>query len=121
LARAALEGKLGATYLRSLPAEEALARLKELPGIGDFSAELVLLRGSGVPDQLPIHEPRLARAVAIAYGLEETPTTEELTEISEGWRPYRTWVVLHLRTMLEDETGEIGSESRKSRSEAASA
>jgi 3-methyladenine DNA glycosylase/8-oxoguanine DNA glycosylase len=38
---------MDAAYLRSLPAEEALIRLKELPGIRDFSAELVLLRGVG--------------------------------------------------------------------------
>jgi DNA-3-methyladenine glycosylase II len=109
LARAALEGGLEASRLRSLPAEEALAELKKLPGIGDFSAELVLLRGAGVPDRLPVHEPRLARAVAAAYGLKEPPAAKELTEIAEGWRPYRTWVALHLRTMLEDETGEIAS------------
>ena len=116
LARAALEGRLEAPHLRSLPAEEALAELEVLPGIGEFSAELVLLRGAGVPDQLPVHEPRLARAVAMAYGLRETPNAEELAEISEGWRPYRTWVALHLRTMLEDETGEIAGGSRSTRS-----
>ena len=107
LARAALEGRLESSHLRSLPAEEALAELKKLPGIGGFSAELILLRGAGVPDRLPVHEPRLARAVAAAYGLKKPPAAKELTEIAEGWRPYRTWVALHLRTMLEDETGEI--------------
>jgi DNA-3-methyladenine glycosylase II len=111
LARAALEGRLEASHLRSLPSGEALAELKELPGIGDFSAELVLLRGAGVSDLLPVHEPRLARAVAMAYGLGEPPSTEELAEIAEGWRPYRTWVGLYLRTMLEDETGEISSQA----------
>ena len=116
LSRAALEGKLEASYLRSLPTEEALAKLKELPGIGGFSAELVLLRGAGAPDQLPTHEPRLARALSMAYGLKETPTAEKLSEISEGWRPYRTWVALHLRTMLEDETGEIAGGPKSSRS-----
>lgn len=120
LARAAQEGRLEASYLRSLPAEEALARLKELPGIGEFSAELVLLRGAGVPDRLPIHEPRLARAAAMAYGLKEAPTPKELAGISERWRPYRTWVALHLRTMLEDETGEIAGRSKSSPSRAAS-
>ena len=121
VARAAVEGKLEASYLRSLPPEEALARLKELPGIGDFSAELVLLRGAGVPDRVPTHEPRLGRAVAMAYGLKESPTAEELFEISEGWRPYRSWVGLYLRTMLEDETGEISGGPKSSRSGAASA
>ena len=107
LARAAREGKLGADYLRSLPVDEALSRLQQLPGIGPFSAELILLRGAGEPDYLPAHEPRLAQAVARAYGLNETPDAEELSEISEKWRPYRTWVTLHLRAALEEETGEI--------------
>ena len=107
LARAAGRGDLEADLLRSLPVEEALARLRELPGIGPFSAELVLLRGAGEPDHLPAHEPRLARAVARAYGLKEVPGIEELQKISENWRPYRTWVALHLRAALEEETGEI--------------
>ena len=107
LARAASRGDLEADLLRSLPVDEALSRLRELPGIGPFSAELILLRGTGEPDHLPTHEPRLARAVARAYGLEETTDIEESREISESWRPYRTWVALHLRAALEEETGEI--------------
>ena len=120
-ARAAREGRLEASYLRTLPAEKAFVGLKELPGIGDFSAELVLLRGAGVPDQLPVHEPRVARAVAMAYGLDEPPVAEELAEIAERWRPYRTWVALLLRTMLEDETGEIAGGPNSPQSAAASA
>ena len=107
LARAALEGRMKAENLRSLPVEEALERLKGLPGIGPFSAELVLLCGAGEPDHLPTHEPRLARAVAMAYGPEEPPTAGELEEVAGRWRPYRTWVALHLRAMLEEETREI--------------
>ena len=107
LGRAAVEGKLDASYLRSLTVMEALEELKKLPGIGPFSAELILLRGAGEPDHLPANEPRLGRAVALAYGLGEPPTAEELEKFSEPWRPYRTWVALHLRAMLEEETGEI--------------
>ena len=106
LGEAACEGKLDASYLRSLPVGEALEELTKLPGIGPFSAELILLRGAGQPDHLPTNEPRLGRAVALAYGLEEPPTAEGLAEIAEGWRPYRTWVALHLRAALE-ETHEI--------------
>ena len=111
LGRSASEGWLDAVYLRSLSVEEAFAGLKKLPGIGDFSAELILLRGAGEPDCLPTNEPRLGRAVAMAYGLEEPPATEELGRMADAWRPYRTWVSLHLRAMLEDETGEISGKS----------
>jgi DNA-3-methyladenine glycosylase II len=107
LAQAALDGQLYAARLRALPVEEALADLKKLPGIGDFSAGLTLLRGAGAPDAVPPAEPRLARAVALAYGLPGPATPEQIRAISENWRPYRTWVTLLLRTQLEDETGEI--------------
>jgi DNA-3-methyladenine glycosylase II len=107
VARAALDGQLDAARLRAMPPEEALADLKKLPGIGDFSAGLTLLRGAGSPDAVPGAEPRLARAIALAYGLPGPATPEQIAAISENWRPYRTWVTLLLRTQLEYETGEI--------------
>jgi DNA-3-methyladenine glycosylase II len=107
LGEAAMDGRLDGARLRALPREQALALLRELPGVGDFSAELVLLRGAGDPDHLPVHEPLLRRAVALAYGLEGQPDDARLTELAEAWRPYRTWVVLLLRALLEETTGEV--------------
>jgi len=107
LAHAALDGRLDAARLRAMPHEEAMADLKKLPGIGDFSAGLTLLRGAGAPDAVPAAEPRLGRAVALAYGLPGPATPEQIRAISERWRPYRTWVTLLLRAQLEYSTGEI--------------
>jgi DNA-3-methyladenine glycosylase II len=101
VAVAALEGRLDAARLRGLPRETVLKELKTLPGIGDFSAGLILLRGAGDPDALAYHEPRLALAVQDAYQLPGPVTPGQLTEISEKWRPYRTWVTLLLRTQQE--------------------
>jgi DNA-3-methyladenine glycosylase II len=108
LGAAAADGRLDGARLRGLPRDQALAELKQLPGIGDFSAELVLLRGAGDPDHLPLHEPRLCRGAALAYGLDQPADRPWLEERSQPWRPYRTWVVLLLRVLLEAETGEIG-------------
>jgi DNA-3-methyladenine glycosylase II len=108
LAVEAIDGRLDGARLRGLPRDQALVELKQLQGIGDFSAELVLLRGAGDPDHLPRHEPRLCRGAAIAYGLAEPPSREWLEERAQAWRPYRTWVVLLLRVLLETETGDIG-------------
>ena len=109
LAEATIAGQLDAARLRSLPQEEALEALQQLPGIGIFSAEHILLRGAGDPDYLTLNEPRLPRAVALAYHLKSEPSNQELRAISESWRPYRTWVTFLLRHMLEDETHEIAS------------
>jgi DNA-3-methyladenine glycosylase II len=113
VAAAALDGRLDAQRLRSLPREQALAELQALPGIGGFSAELILLRGAGDPDHFPRHEPRLHRAMARAYHLDGDPQPERLLAIAEGWRPYRTWVCLLLRTELEDDTHEIANQVRR--------
>ncbi len=107
IAVAALDGRLDASRLRALPPRQALAQLGQLPGIGDFSAELVLLRGAAFPDEVPRHESRLARAVALAYNLPQPPSAQEMACISDNWRPYRTWATLLLRAFLEDQTHEI--------------
>ena len=103
IAEAALEGALDAARLRELPPDEALAELKTLPGIGDFYAQLILVRAVGSPDFLPSAEPRLVRAVALAYGI-DPPTAEELEELAEAWRPFRSWVAFLLRVSLGDAT-----------------
>ena len=112
LAAAALDGRLDAARLRALPPPDALRELSTLPGIGPFSAELILLRGAGAPDVVPQHEPRLRQAVRAAYRLDEDVDDDTLTRISDGWRPYRTWVSLLLRTWREDQTGKISSRRR---------
>jgi DNA-3-methyladenine glycosylase II len=103
LAHATLEGRLDADRLRSLPTDEALAELMCLPGVGGFSARLILLRGAATPDGPPAREPRFLRAVTIAYGLEVPPAEAELERLIEGWRPYRTWTAFLLRAMLQDQ------------------
>ena len=101
VAEAALAGLLDSTYLRSLSDADALARLRTIPGIGPFSAELILLRGAGHPDYLTLLEPRFRRAVGEAYGLPAAPTDADLLRIAESWRPYRTWVTFLLRQDAE--------------------
>ena len=112
IAEAAATGRLDAAELRSLPMRDALARLKELPGIGDFSAELVLLRGAAHPDGFPEAETRLHEEMRHAY---HATTKNELKEIAEGWRPYRTWVALLMRIRREEETQEIAKGQRTQR------
>ncbi|MEV0248053.1 hypothetical protein AB0H76_15780 [Nocardia sp. NPDC050712] len=102
LADAALDGKLDAATLRSLPVDQALAALRELPGIGPFSAELILIRGAGYPDVFPRNEPRVHQAIATEYGLAGTDDIDQLAAIAERWRPYRSWVALLLRARASE-------------------
>ncbi|KAA9155785.1 DNA-3-methyladenine glycosylase 2 family protein [Amycolatopsis acidicola] len=102
VARAARDGLLDAESLRELEAPEALRQLQRLPGIGPFSAELILVRGAGHPDVFPANEQRLHDQMRQSYGVPEA-SVAELAEIAEGWRPFRSWVALLLRTRREAE------------------
>jgi DNA-3-methyladenine glycosylase II len=99
LAGAALAGELDPGLLRSLDLDEALRHLQSLPGIGPFGAMLVLARGAGHPDVPPPRLRRFRVAVAAAYGLSEEPDEAKLAELSEAWRPYRSWVTWLLRSV----------------------
>jgi DNA-3-methyladenine glycosylase II len=96
MARAALDGRLDPYELRALPQDEAIARLRELPGLGPFYASLVLLRATGATDAFfPIE--RLRHAAARAYDLPEAPSEEAFTAMAERWRPFRSWACVLLR------------------------
>jgi DNA-3-methyladenine glycosylase II len=107
VAAAALDGHLDCTTLRSLDSEHAMQAVREIKGLGAFGAELVVLRGANVPDGLPTHERRLDAEITERYGSGRT-----LGEVSDAWRPFRTWAAVHLRALRERRTQEIGGQSK---------
>lgn len=60
VARAAADGRLDTAELRALDPAEASARLRELPGIGPYYAELVVVRALGHTDVLAARRARRA-------------------------------------------------------------
>lgn len=102
VADAALEGRLDGAALRSVEPEKAVKSVQQIKGLGPFAAELVVVRGANAPDALPRHERRLEAEVAERYGPGRT-----LADVSEAWRPFRTWAAMHLRTLREQRTLEI--------------
>jgi DNA-3-methyladenine glycosylase II len=91
VAQAALDGQLDAATLRGLPADEAMAVLQRIKGLGPVYSMLVYLRSTGVTDGLAVGEPRLAGYLRHYYGLASTPDVAEVERIAEPWRPFRTW------------------------------
>jgi DNA-3-methyladenine glycosylase II len=118
VARAALDGQLDATALRSASAGAALADLQRINGLGPVYATLVYLRSTGVTDALTLGEPRLADYVRHYYGLPETPGTAAMERIAERWRPFRTWAAVLFRVAGDrdglpiEQSGERGTLKR---------
>ena len=96
LAQAALDGRLDTEQLRSMPEAEALAALQQLPGVGPFTANGILYRGCGVADGVPAADELGQTVIHDLYGLDRV-TPEDVSRISDAWRPYRMWAVVLLR------------------------
>ena len=96
VADAALAGRLSAAHLLELGPDAAMAELQQIKGIGPFYSSLIVIRGTGFADVLPVAEPRALALAARLYDLEE-PVTEKFAEIAEAWRPLRTWAVVLIR------------------------
>jgi DNA-3-methyladenine glycosylase II len=96
LAQAALDGRLDTQALRDMPAEAALAMLRELPGVGPFTADATLYRGCGVADGLPGSDELGRSVIKDLYGL-PAPTGPDVERIADAWRPFRMWAVVLLR------------------------
>jgi len=64
-----------------LDGTQAPEALLELPGIGDWTAQLIALRALGEPDAFPAADLGLCKSVNL--------TPRELTARAEAWRPWR--------------------------------
>ncbi|HSI15481.1 MAG TPA: AlkA N-terminal domain-containing protein [Chthoniobacter sp.] len=73
--------------------EDAVARLRELPGIGEWTAQYIAMRALGESDAFLAGDVALQRIIATDG---KRPTMSELLTHAERWRPWRAYAVLHL-------------------------
>jgi DNA-3-methyladenine glycosylase II len=104
IAQAALDGILDRTYLRSMPVEQALEKLRSLDGIGEFFSQGILLRGAGLEDEVT-DDDVTKEAVQLLYKLPQRPDQKTVLHIAEVWRPYRMWATVLLHIWLSREAG----------------
>ena len=75
------------------PADDVIAALMALPGIGAWTAQYVALRALGEPDAFPAADLVLRRIASVG----RTPlTVRGLEARAKGWRPWRGYATLHL-------------------------
>jgi AraC family transcriptional regulator, regulatory protein of adaptative response / DNA-3-methyladenine glycosylase II len=74
---------------------EAVARLRRLPGVGEWTAQYIAMRALGESDAFLAGDVAVQRRFAL---LRDRPTTSELLAHAERWRPWRAYAVLHLWT-----------------------
>jgi DNA-3-methyladenine glycosylase II len=91
LARRVLDGRLSFARLERSDDATAQAELDAVRGIGPWSAQMFLLHNLRRPDVFPSADVGLMRAAQSAFALPSRPTTAELEQRAEGWRPFRSY------------------------------
>ena len=89
LAQAILAQQLDLAALSTLPDDEVRGTLKQLKGIGDWTADIYLLMALGRPDIWPKGDLALLVAMQRLKQLAARPTQEEFDLIGAAWQPYR--------------------------------
>jgi AraC family transcriptional regulator of adaptative response / DNA-3-methyladenine glycosylase II len=69
--------------------DAALARLKALPGIGDWTAQYVAMRALSWPDAFPSTDLGIRKALG-------TDNDRRILEHAESWRPWRGYAAMHV-------------------------
>ena len=86
-AKAVTEGRVAFSSVANV--EDFQTRLRELPGIGDWTAQYIAMRALGDPDAFPASDLGLLRASSLGNQL-------ELAERAEAWRPWRAYAAMYL-------------------------
>jgi DNA-3-methyladenine glycosylase II len=96
LAERFLDGRLSDEALSQMTDDEVEAVLTEVPGIGPWTAHGFLILALDRPDVLLSGDLALRHAVERSYGFDHLPTEDEMVQVAERWRPYRSLAVDYL-------------------------
>ncbi|MGQ4274266.1 DNA-3-methyladenine glycosylase family protein [Terrihabitans sp. B22-R8] len=80
---------LDLAVLARTEAENAIAEMCRIKGVGRWTAEVFLLFAVGHADVFPAGDLALQEAARLAFGLDERPGEKALRQRAEGWRPNR--------------------------------
>jgi DNA-3-methyladenine glycosylase II len=98
-----VDGRLSDESLPRMTDDEVELALTDVPGIGRWTAHGFLIVALDRPDVFLPGDLALRRAIQRAYGFDHLPTEDEMTQVSERWRPYRSLAVSYLFASEYDE------------------
>jgi DNA-3-methyladenine glycosylase II len=96
LAERMSDGRLDPVVLSGLPDDELIAKLTTIPGIGPWTVQGAMIIALGREDVVLPGDLALRKAVRAAYRLDHLPAPQEVLDIAENWRPYRSLATSYL-------------------------
>ena len=99
------DGRLDQDALSKLPDDELIAELTTITGIGPWTVQGALLIALGREDVVLPGDLALRKAILAAYRLDRLPTQQEVLDIAEKWRPYRSLATSYLFSAAYEPAG----------------
>ena len=81
--------------------EQVIEVLTDVKGIGRWTAEMFLIFQLGRLDILPVGDLGLKKGIQSMYSLKELPEKEQIEQLAESWKPYRTVATWYLWKSLQ--------------------
>ncbi|HEX9845092.1 MAG TPA: DNA-3-methyladenine glycosylase [Candidatus Nitrosotenuis sp.] len=76
--------------LKNMTDEEVIMQLTQVKGVGRWTAEMFLIFSLGRLDVLPVGDLGLKKGIQRMYSMPDLPEKDEIEDLAEKWRPYRT-------------------------------
>jgi len=104
LAQSVCDGEI--SFERIVDTAAFLERLREIPGIGKWTAQYIAMRALGETDAFPAGDLGLLRAV-------DVQNSRELEAHAEAWRPWRAYATMYLWNGAREPTATHGKRALK--------
>jgi DNA-3-methyladenine glycosylase II len=101
IAKNIVDGEVRLAALKQFTDEQVTIELMKLRGVGPWTAQMYLMFSMGRPDVFPTGDLGIANAVTALYQFNKHATENELLEVAESWRPYRTIACWYLWQALD--------------------
>jgi len=101
LSRKIENNELRINSISNLTDKEVVEHLTKVKGIGQWTADMFLMFSLGRLDVLPVGDLGLKKGIQKAYSLPKLPDQEQMEEIAEKWKPYRSIATWYLWKSLQ--------------------
>ena len=96
IAQAALEDPTGFEGLHQLTDQEVVQSMTALQGVGNWTAQWLLIRALGREDALPLGDLALRRSVSRFYFQDVQLDDQQVEQFSRRWSPFRTYATVYM-------------------------
>ena len=107
IAHSVLGGETDLEHLHTLSDPEIVRVLSALPGVGEWTAQMLMIFAMGRPDVISYKDLGIRRGMMAAYGLESL-SKKQFDAIVKAYHPYSSAASIYLWHLSDEVTGNVG-------------